>query len=188
MAPVDPPSPSMLDPQDVGQSFRAPVTGNGDEFGYSVAFGRVLTTTGSDEDAIVGARGAGGGAGSVTVFAVDDGVVDTTVGRQVRIVGLDGDGLGEVLAAGDSASPALLAETNTQIVYAASAAMYLNRRAVARRISASGEAGPLVVLGDPLFERAAPRPSGFPPIWREAVPCRTSLQVCPYHRTSQRPY
>ena len=101
MVATDPPAPVTLDPFTVGQAFRAPITGNDDEFGYSVAFGRLLTTTGTDEDVIVGARGAGDGDGGVAIFPVNDGVVETAVGSQVRIAGLAGDGLGEVLAVGD---------------------------------------------------------------------------------------
>lgn len=98
----DPPVPLVVDPIDLGgQSFHSPDAAEDDEFGYSVAFGRLLTNTGSEPDAIVGARTIGGGAGGVAIFPVSNGVADLTPANLVRIEGLAGDGLGEVLAVGD---------------------------------------------------------------------------------------
>jgi hypothetical protein len=101
LVPSNPPSTVTLDPFDIGQALGAPVIEEGDEFGYSVTLGRLLTTTGTDEDVIVGARTATGGAGKVVVFPVTDGVVGVGADEVVEIVGMPGDGLGEVLAVGD---------------------------------------------------------------------------------------
>jgi hypothetical protein len=100
--PVDgPPATQVLDPASVGQSVLSPAPAQDDEFGYSVAFGRVLLTTGTQEDLIVGARGARDGAGAVTILSVIDGAVVTTPTSVVEIRGQAGDGLGESLAVGD---------------------------------------------------------------------------------------
>lgn len=97
----NPPAPVTLDPAEVGQAFRAPIAEAGDEFGYSVAFGRLLTDTGDGEDVLVGARGALGGAGRVVALPVSEGVVDDDNGSAVKIEGTPGSGLGETLAVGD---------------------------------------------------------------------------------------
>ena len=67
MAPTNPPTTTTIDPLTIGQAFGAPIVEEDDEFGYSVALGRLLTNTGSDEDVIVGARTAGDDAGKVGV-------------------------------------------------------------------------------------------------------------------------
>src|SRR4029077_7049735 len=56
---------------------------------------------GAQEDLIVGAIGALGGAGRVTVFPVTDGVVSRADGTIVRIEGQPGEGVGEAIACGD---------------------------------------------------------------------------------------
>jgi hypothetical protein len=100
---TDPAAPTTFDPLEIGETFQAPVIEENDEFGYSVAFGRILTDEAPDgqEDVVVGARGARGGAGRVTVFPVVDGSVVDDVQQVVALEGNAGDGLGEVLAVGD---------------------------------------------------------------------------------------
>ena len=100
IAPTDPPTTTTIDPLTIGQAFGSPVVENDDEFGYSVAFGRLLTETGSEEDVIVGARTARQG-GLVTVHPVNGGVVSSAIDAVVEIEGLADDGLGESLAVGD---------------------------------------------------------------------------------------
>ncbi|HKY31474.1 MAG TPA: putative metal-binding motif-containing protein [Candidatus Polarisedimenticolia bacterium] len=95
------PSPVTLDPGEAGQAVQSARPEEDDEFGYSVAFGKVLTVSGNHEDIIVGARGALNGNGMVTAMSVADGVVQANEASLVEIEGLAGDGLGEVLAVGD---------------------------------------------------------------------------------------
>ena len=99
--PVDPPVPVMLDPGAIGQLVQSPDAAPDDEFGYSVAFGRLRLNGGAEEDVIVGARGANRLAGRVTVLPVTAGVVGQAPGTVLRIEAAAGDGVGEVLAVGD---------------------------------------------------------------------------------------
>ncbi|MCP3980041.1 MAG: hypothetical protein GY716_12115 [bacterium] len=97
----NPATPETLDPVALGQGLRSTFVDAQDEFGYSVAFGRLLEDGGDNQDVVVGARGAMGGAGRVTVFPVNGGVVDEAFDKLVEIAGREGDGLGEVLASGN---------------------------------------------------------------------------------------
>ena len=97
--PTDPPTPLVIDPDDVGQDFQAFAPAPDDEFGYSVGFGRIHQDTAAQEDAIIGARNALGGAGRVEVRTVDNGLVSAT--QVLRIDGRAGENLGESLASGD---------------------------------------------------------------------------------------
>ncbi len=101
LEPEPTPAPETRDPATLGQKFSAPNAAQDDLFGYAVAFGRVLEETGDQDDVLVGATGALDGAGRVTIFPVNGGSVGTAVSQVVRIVGQEGDGLGEVLATGD---------------------------------------------------------------------------------------
>jgi len=101
IVPANPPVPLLLDPTATGQELQSPLANQDDEFGYSVAFGRVLTVTGNHEDVIVGARNCIEEAGCVVAMAVNDGVVQTDPASRIMIEGLDADGIGEVLAVGD---------------------------------------------------------------------------------------
>ncbi len=96
-----PPAPVTADPADLGQALQSPVAAQDDEFGYSVAFGRLLVNTGTQEDVLVGARGAVSGGGSVTAFPVTNKIAGTDPAGLVRIEGTAPDGLGEVMAVGD---------------------------------------------------------------------------------------
>ncbi|MBI3450384.1 MAG: putative metal-binding motif-containing protein [Acidobacteria bacterium] len=97
-----PPTTVTADPIDLGgQLIQSPIAADDDEFGYSVAFGRVLTNGGTGPDVVVGARGAMAGAGTVTFFPVISGLVDETAANLVRIEGTGTEGLGESLAVGD---------------------------------------------------------------------------------------
>ncbi len=99
--PSNPPVPVLVDPETIGQLLQSPDAAQDDEFGYSVAFGRLLLDGGAEEDAIVGARGALDGDGRVSVFRVTDGIVSRASGHVLRFEGQPGDGLGESLAVGD---------------------------------------------------------------------------------------
>ena len=97
----NPPVPVHVDPQTIGQSLQSPNAENDDEFGYAVALGHLLLESTTEDDVIVGARGAKQGAGSASAFPVTGGVVSRAPGHVVRIEGKAGDHLGEVLAVGD---------------------------------------------------------------------------------------
>ena len=99
--PSTPPSPVIVDPAEIGQGFRSPGGEAGDEFGYSVALGRVLEGTGNGEDVIVGARAALEGAGRVFAFRVQDRIVDAGPTTSIEFQGATGEGVGEALAVGD---------------------------------------------------------------------------------------
>ena len=101
VSPSNPPSPMILDPSEIGQAFQAPAGEADDEFGYSVALGRVLEGTGNGEDVIAGARGALDGAGRVLAFPVVDGTVETGMDTKIEFRGSQGEGVGEALAVGD---------------------------------------------------------------------------------------
>lgn len=99
---TNPASPTVVAPLAAGGlAVRAPIVEDDDEFGYTVALGRLIATTGPGENLIVGARLAGGGAGKVWVFPVVGGVVATGISEVVEIAGQAGEGLGESLTAGD---------------------------------------------------------------------------------------
>jgi hypothetical protein len=101
-SPADPASPVILDAAAVGQAVQSPSPATDDEFGYSVALGRLLAgSTAADDDVIVGARGAAGGDGRVTIFPVVGGAVVADPGTVAVLAAAAGDGLGEVLAVGD---------------------------------------------------------------------------------------
>jgi len=99
--PVNPAAAQTIDPATLGSFFTSPDPEQNDLFGYSTTFARVLTNTGGQEDLVVGAIGASSGAGRVTAFPVNAGVVNRADGSIVRIEGQAGDGLGESLACGD---------------------------------------------------------------------------------------
>jgi hypothetical protein len=94
-----------MDPLSLGESFQSPDGTTDDEFGYSVDFGWLLPRETIDpdteRDVIVGARGAQGGNGAVRVFPVAGGSVVLAPGTGLLFQGGSGEGLGEVLAAGD---------------------------------------------------------------------------------------
>jgi hypothetical protein len=101
MGATDPASPQTLDPATLGQQLVAPSAAQDDEFGYSVAFGRISAETGLGEDVIVGARGALSGAGRVTVIPTHVAGLNLNPADAAQIEGLAGDELGEMLAVGD---------------------------------------------------------------------------------------
>jgi hypothetical protein len=98
---ANPPAPVHFDPETIGQALQSPDAENDDEFGYAVALGHLLLDSATDDDVLVGARGAKQGAGRVSVFPVTAGVVSRAAGKVVRFEGKAGDHLGEVLAVGD---------------------------------------------------------------------------------------
>jgi hypothetical protein len=55
-----------FDPETIGQPMQSPDAENDDEFGYAVALGHVLLDSATDDDVLVGARGAKQGAGRVS--------------------------------------------------------------------------------------------------------------------------
>jgi len=97
----NPASTVFLDASVIARTVQSTDPAVDDEFGYSVAFGRILSTSGDGEDVIVGARGALAGAGRVTVFPVSAGTVLTDPAGALLLESAAGDGLGEVLAVGD---------------------------------------------------------------------------------------
>ena len=99
--PSNPATTQTIDPATLGTFFTSPDPGQNDLFGYSTAFGRVLSNSGLQEDLVVGAIGALGGAGRVTAFPVTAGVVSRADGSIVRIEGQTGEGVGEAIACGD---------------------------------------------------------------------------------------
>ncbi|MGH9869013.1 MAG: putative metal-binding motif-containing protein [Candidatus Polarisedimenticolia bacterium] len=101
ITPSNPPVPQVLDPAVTGQMLQSPFANPDDEFGYSVAFGRMLTVSGNHEDVIVGARNCTDRSGRVVAMAVNNGVVQTDPASRIAIEGLGTDGIGEVLAVGD---------------------------------------------------------------------------------------
>ena len=99
--PANPAAAQTIDPATLGTFFPSPDPEQNDFFGYSTGFARVLTNSGAQEDLLVGAVGALGGAGRVTAFPVTAGVVTRADGSIVRIEGQTGEGVGEAIACGD---------------------------------------------------------------------------------------